>query len=175
MAQQPMKIYYVFILFYLLNSIFGGSYQRRLLQDLFAEKQHDKLERASIDNSVAVSIDIGFNLLQIMDFDEKNQVLTTNGILTLIWDDNRMMWEPADYGINTTMSNTEIELTSYVKNFKWDLKDTSAMINLVQFDCCPEVFESAVFTIQIARHSLDSFGNVTDTKTKNNQRNDIQK
>ncbi|CAF1356345.1 unnamed protein product [Rotaria sordida] len=74
-----------------------------------------------------------------------------------------------------TMSSTEIELTSYVKNFKWNLKDTSAVINLVQFDCCPEVFESAVFIIQIARHSLDSFENVTDTKTKNNQRNDIQK
>ncbi|CAF1220367.1 unnamed protein product [Rotaria sordida] len=171
MAQQSMKIYYVFILFYLLNSTFGGSYQRRLLQDLFAEKQHDKLERASIDNSVAVSVDIGFNLLQIMDFDEKNQVLTTNGILSLIWDDNRMIWEPADYGNITkiVVPSTKIWIPEIL------------LYNSVdeEFDSLRPTNVSIVHTGSIMYVTQKIFKsscslNITSVPL-NNQRNDIQK
>lgn len=39
-----------------------------------------------------------FSLQQIIDLDEKNQILTTNIWLSLNWHDTYMKWKPEDYG-----------------------------------------------------------------------------
>ena len=39
-----------------------------------------------------------FSLQQIIDLDEKNQILTTNVWLSLNWHDTYMKWRPEDYG-----------------------------------------------------------------------------
>ena len=41
---------------------------------------------------------LSFSLQQIIDLDEKNQILTTNIWLSLYWHDTYMKWEPEDYG-----------------------------------------------------------------------------
>ncbi|CAF3057603.1 unnamed protein product, partial [Rotaria sp. Silwood2] len=46
----------------------GGSHQRRLLKDLFTEEQHNKLERPVQNDSEALSVDLKFSLMQIVDF-----------------------------------------------------------------------------------------------------------
>ena len=35
---------------------------------------------------------------QIVDLDEKNQILTSNIWLSLYWNDNSMQWNPSEYG-----------------------------------------------------------------------------
>ena len=42
-----------------------------------------------------------FSLQQIIDLDEKNQILTTNVWLSLNWHDTYMKWRPDDYGVIT--------------------------------------------------------------------------
>lgn len=38
-----------------------------------------------------------FSLQQLIDLDEKNQILTTNIWLTLTWEDPQLTWNPLEY------------------------------------------------------------------------------
>uniref|UniRef100_A0A3Q3CXR7 Cholinergic receptor, nicotinic, alpha 7 (neuronal) n=1 Tax=Haplochromis burtoni TaxID=8153 RepID=A0A3Q3CXR7_HAPBU len=53
-----------------------GVYQRRLYKELM--KNYNPLERPVSNDSHSLTVHFSFSLLQIMDVDEKNQVLTTN-------------------------------------------------------------------------------------------------
>merc|ERR1719422_2874142 len=73
----------------------GGSHERRLLNDLM--NSYQKLERPVINESNAVTVKLGLTLQQIMDVDEKNQILTTNVWLNLEWTDSNMRWNVSEY------------------------------------------------------------------------------
>ena len=45
----------------------------------------------------AVIVNSSFSLKQIVSFDERNQVLTTNFYLLIGWKDPRCAWEPSKY------------------------------------------------------------------------------
>ncbi|XP_039894698.1 neuronal acetylcholine receptor subunit alpha-7-like [Simochromis diagramma] len=59
-----------------------GVYQRRLYKELM--KNYNPLERPVSNDSHSLTVHFSFSLLQIMDVDEKNQVLTTNIWLQLV-------------------------------------------------------------------------------------------
>uniref|UniRef100_A0A8C6U9B2 Cholinergic receptor, nicotinic, alpha 7 (neuronal) n=1 Tax=Neogobius melanostomus TaxID=47308 RepID=A0A8C6U9B2_9GOBI len=61
-----------------------GPGQKRLYSDLM--KNYSNLERP-----------FGLNLMQIMDVDEKNQVLTTNIWLQVTWNAYNLRWDPEEY------------------------------------------------------------------------------
>ncbi|XP_061541209.1 neuronal acetylcholine receptor subunit alpha-7-like isoform X2 [Phycodurus eques] len=72
-----------------------GEYQRRLYKELLAN--YNRLERPVINDSAAILVELGFTLLQIIDVDEKNQVLMTNAWLQLYWTDIYLSWNPESY------------------------------------------------------------------------------
>ncbi|XP_062256334.1 neuronal acetylcholine receptor subunit alpha-7a [Platichthys flesus] len=72
-----------------------GPNQRRLLKELFTS--YNRLERPVLNDSQPLTVSIGLNLMQILDVDEKNQVLTTNIWLQLGWNDNFLQWNPEEY------------------------------------------------------------------------------
>lgn len=74
----------------------AGSHERRLLNDLMA--QYNKLERPVPNETQAIILKFGLTLQQIMDVDEKNQLLTTNVWLNLEWEDANMRWNESEYG-----------------------------------------------------------------------------
>jgi len=76
--------------------ILCGSGERRLLNDLMAYYQ--KLERPVANESEAVQLKFGLTLQQIMDVDEKDQILTSNVWLNLEWTDNNLRWNESEYG-----------------------------------------------------------------------------
>merc|ERR1719499_1998790 len=78
-----------------LGSLSGPS-ERRLLTDLMDHYQ--RLERPVANESLAVTVKFGLTLQQIMDVDEKNQILTTNVWLNLEWTDNNLRWNESEYG-----------------------------------------------------------------------------
>ncbi|KAA0724725.1 Neuronal acetylcholine receptor subunit alpha-7 [Triplophysa tibetana] len=53
-----------------------GEHQRRLYKDLM--RNYNPLERPVYNDSHSLTVNFSFSLMQIMDVDEKNQVLTTN-------------------------------------------------------------------------------------------------
>jgi len=74
----------------------SGYHERRLLGDLMSD--YNKLERPVYNESEAVVLTFGLTLQQIIDVDEKNQILTTNIWLNLDWNDVNLKWNKSDYG-----------------------------------------------------------------------------
>jgi len=59
---------------------------------------YQKLERPVANESEAVELKFGLALQQIMDVDEKNQMMMTNVWLNLEWTDNNLRWNQSEYG-----------------------------------------------------------------------------
>ncbi|XP_076750264.1 nicotinic acetylcholine receptor alpha7 subunit isoform X2 [Xylocopa sonorina] len=74
----------------------GGSHEKRLLSDLL--DTYNVLERPVGNESEPLVLSFGLTLMQIIDVDEKNQLLITNLWLKLEWNDVNMRWNTSDYG-----------------------------------------------------------------------------
>ncbi|XP_034535010.1 neuronal acetylcholine receptor subunit alpha-7-like, partial [Notolabrus celidotus] len=79
----------------LMHGSLQGAYQRRLYKELM--RNYNPLERPVNNDSHSLTVHFSFSLLQIMDVDEKNQVLTTNIWLQLYWTDYYLQWNVSDY------------------------------------------------------------------------------
>ncbi|XP_045112919.1 neuronal acetylcholine receptor subunit alpha-7-like isoform X3 [Portunus trituberculatus] len=73
-----------------------GHHERRLLNDLL--KDYNKLERPTQNESSAIVVKLGLTLQQIINVDEKNQILTTNVWLNFEWTDHNLIWNETEYG-----------------------------------------------------------------------------
>ncbi|KAL2090572.1 hypothetical protein ACEWY4_012835 [Coilia grayii] len=67
----------------------------RLLETLF--RGYNKLARPVANMSEAVRVRFGLSIAQLIDVDEKNQMMTTNVWLKQEWYDYKLRWNPADY------------------------------------------------------------------------------
>uniref|UniRef100_A0A8D1M438 Cholinergic receptor nicotinic alpha 7 subunit n=1 Tax=Sus scrofa TaxID=9823 RepID=A0A8D1M438_PIG len=77
-----------------------GEFQRKLYKDLV--KNYNPLERPVANDSQPLTVYFSLSLLQIMDVDEKNQVLTTNIWLQMSWTDHYLQWNMSEYpGVKT--------------------------------------------------------------------------
>ncbi|XP_011506024.1 PREDICTED: acetylcholine receptor subunit alpha-type acr-16-like [Ceratosolen solmsi marchali] len=74
----------------------GGFHEKKLLNDLL--DSYNVLERPVQNESEPLQLSFGLTLMQIIDVDEKNQLLITNLWLKLEWNDVNMMWDPSKYG-----------------------------------------------------------------------------
>ncbi|XP_061186001.1 ligand-gated ion channel 4-like [Saccostrea echinata] len=68
----------------------------RLIRDIMV--RYDKRIRPSINYTLPTTINFSVALAQIIDVDEKNQIITTNCWLHLNWMDNMLSWVPRKYG-----------------------------------------------------------------------------
>ncbi|XP_023129721.2 neuronal acetylcholine receptor subunit alpha-7 [Amphiprion ocellaris] len=87
--------WHVLMLCCLIPASLQGVYQRRLYKELM--RNYNPLERPVSNDSHSLTVHFTFSLLQIMDVDEKNQVLTTNIWLQLYWTDFYLQWNTSDY------------------------------------------------------------------------------
>nr|XP_032528401.1 neuronal acetylcholine receptor subunit alpha-7 isoform X4 [Danaus plexippus plexippus] len=73
-----------------------GPHEKRLLNALL--NSYNTLERPVANESEPLEVKFGLTLQQIIDVDEKNQILTTNVWLNLEWNDYNLRWNDSDYG-----------------------------------------------------------------------------
>ncbi|KAL9874207.1 neuronal acetylcholine receptor subunit alpha-7-like isoform 2-T2 [Glossina fuscipes fuscipes] len=74
----------------------AGYNEKRLLHDLL--DTYNTLERPVLNESDPLQLSFGLTLMQIIDVDEKNQLLVTNVWLKLEWNDMNLRWNTSDYG-----------------------------------------------------------------------------
>ncbi|XP_067172086.1 neuronal acetylcholine receptor subunit alpha-7-like [Apteryx mantelli] len=72
-----------------------GEGQRRLYRDLL--RNYSRLERPVVNDSQPLVVELQLSLLQIIDVDEKNQVLITNAWLQMYWVDVYLSWDQYEY------------------------------------------------------------------------------
>ncbi|XP_065165088.1 neuronal acetylcholine receptor subunit alpha-7 isoform X2 [Atheta coriaria] len=73
-----------------------GPHEKRLLNNLLGP--YNVLERPVANESEPLEVKFGLTLQQIIDVDEKNQILTTNAWLNLEWNDYNLRWNETEYG-----------------------------------------------------------------------------
>ncbi|XP_074523221.1 neuronal acetylcholine receptor subunit alpha-7-like [Halichoeres trimaculatus] len=93
--ELPRFLLFVAVSSFTVKESVQGPDQQRLYADLL--KNYNPLVRPVHNDSEALTVNFGLTLNQIMDVDEKNQVLTTNLWLKLSWDDAYLKWNPEDY------------------------------------------------------------------------------
>uniref|UniRef100_A0A665VS67 Neurotransmitter-gated ion-channel ligand-binding domain-containing protein n=1 Tax=Echeneis naucrates TaxID=173247 RepID=A0A665VS67_ECHNA len=77
------------------SSLLSGPHQRFLLRELL--RDYNPMERPVANDSQTLTVLFSFTLMQIMDVDEKNQILTTNAWLQMQWYDHYLQWNQSEY------------------------------------------------------------------------------
>ncbi|CAH1797210.1 unnamed protein product [Owenia fusiformis] len=77
---------------------YGNPDAKRLYDDLLRKSGYNKLIRPVSNNSDKLTVRLGLRLSQLIDVDEKNQIMTTNVWLRQEWDDYKLQWKPSEYG-----------------------------------------------------------------------------
>uniref|UniRef100_A0A8C4ZWN7 Neuronal acetylcholine receptor subunit alpha-7-like n=1 Tax=Gadus morhua TaxID=8049 RepID=A0A8C4ZWN7_GADMO len=72
-----------------------GPHQRNLLRELL--RDYNPMERPVANDSNPLIVKFSFILMQVMDVDEKNQILTTNAWLQMQWYDHYLQWNQSEY------------------------------------------------------------------------------
>ncbi|KAM6967460.1 neuronal acetylcholine receptor subunit alpha-7-like [Aplochiton taeniatus] len=72
-----------------------GHHQRYLLRELL--RDYNPMERPVANDSQPLTVRFSYTLIQVMDVDEKNQVLTTNAWLQMQWYDHYLQWNQSEY------------------------------------------------------------------------------
>ena len=68
----------------------------RLFEDLLAD--YNKLVRPVDENNATLVVRFKLKLSQLLDVNEKQQIMTTNVWLQHSWTDSKLRWSPRDYG-----------------------------------------------------------------------------
>ncbi|CAG9540201.1 unnamed protein product [Cercopithifilaria johnstoni] len=91
-------IWYPFLIssFAFLRMITGSYHERRLYDDLM--KNYNSLERPVQNHSQPVVVYLKVSLQQIIDVDEKNQIVYVNAWLDFAWNDYKLRWDKTKYG-----------------------------------------------------------------------------
>ncbi|XP_051922149.1 neuronal acetylcholine receptor subunit alpha-7-like isoform X1 [Hippocampus zosterae] len=72
-----------------------GPHQRFLLRELL--RDYNPMERPVANDSESLTVHFSITLMQVMDVDEKNQILTTNIWLQMQWYDHYLQWNQSEY------------------------------------------------------------------------------
>nr|AJP36493.1 nicotinic acetylcholine receptor alpha 7 [Leptinotarsa decemlineata] len=78
------------------NESWAGINEKKLLHKLL--DHYNVLERPVANESDPLQLSFGLTLVQIIDVDEKNQLLTTNIWLKLEWNDMNLRWNSSEFG-----------------------------------------------------------------------------
>ncbi|XP_063700655.1 neuronal acetylcholine receptor subunit alpha-7-like isoform X2 [Culicoides brevitarsis] len=88
-------LYLLLILFISFKDSLQGYHEKRLLNHLL--NTYNSLERPVSNESESLEVKFGLTLQQIIDVDEKNQLLITNIWLSLEWNDYNLQWNKSEY------------------------------------------------------------------------------
>ncbi|XP_066905602.1 acetylcholine receptor subunit beta-like 1 [Halyomorpha halys] len=84
------------VLLPLLTSGLCSEDEERLVRDLF--RGYNKLIRPVQNMTEKVDVRFGLAFVQLINVNEKNQIMKSNVWLRLVWTDYQLQWDEADYG-----------------------------------------------------------------------------
>lgn len=79
-----------------LAPVLASEDEERLVRDLF--RDYNKLIRPVEIMNMTVEVQFGLSFIQLINVNEKNQIMTSNVWLQLVWTDYQLKWDEADYG-----------------------------------------------------------------------------
>ncbi|CAF4648713.1 unnamed protein product, partial [Rotaria sp. Silwood1] len=105
------KYYHIINIPYLLVLLtLANPDAKRLYEELIQVRAYNKLIRPVKHNSEKLTVYLGLRLTQLLDVDEKNQIMTTNVWLKQLWIDEHLKWDPMNFNNLTNISIPASEL-----------------------------------------------------------------
>ncbi|KAK2181623.1 hypothetical protein NP493_389g03107 [Ridgeia piscesae] len=71
---------------------------RRLYDDLLRKDRYNRLIRPVSNSADKLTVKMGLKLAQVLDVNERYQVITTNMFVIQQWNDTGLQWHPVEYG-----------------------------------------------------------------------------
>ncbi|CAF1449037.1 unnamed protein product [Rotaria sp. Silwood1] len=71
--------------------------EMNLTRTLLNADVYDKSIRPALNHRDVTNVSFDLSLAQLIDVDEKNQIITTNQWITMIWRDPKLRWNPLDW------------------------------------------------------------------------------
>lgn len=99
------------IIFSTIFCVVQMSHEKRLIRDLIGNySERGKMGRPVMEQNDTIVIKYGLSLIQILDLDERNQILSTNVWATYTWNDMYLQWNESEYGniTNVRVNNDDI-------------------------------------------------------------------
>ncbi|CAF1163130.1 unnamed protein product, partial [Adineta steineri] len=103
-----LLIFYVYWCF--VSVTFANPEAKRLYEELIKVRAYNKLIRPVKNNSEKLTVYLGLRLTQLLDVDEKNQIMTSNVWLKQLWMDEQLKWNPVEFNDLTNISIPASEL-----------------------------------------------------------------
>ncbi|XP_043865211.1 acetylcholine receptor subunit alpha-type acr-16 isoform X5 [Drosophila mojavensis] len=95
-SSSCLSLFVALIFLVIIKESCQGPHEKRLLNHLLST--YNTLERPVANESEPLEVKFGLTLQQIIDVDEKNQLLITNLWLSLEWNDYNLRWNETEYG-----------------------------------------------------------------------------
>ncbi|WAQ99872.1 ACH1-like protein [Mya arenaria] len=147
--------------------------EQALMHRLFNDQQYDNSVRPVFNSSENVEVQFGFTLIQVMDMDEKNQLVILNAWLEMIWHDERISWRKEDYNglevvcklkfgswtydkaqVDMVNKTGDVEVSAYVTNGEWMLSRYRIVRNEVVYPISPAIYPDVTVILTIQRRIL---------------------
>uniref|UniRef100_A0A1I8IAX4 Neur_chan_LBD domain-containing protein n=1 Tax=Macrostomum lignano TaxID=282301 RepID=A0A1I8IAX4_9PLAT len=76
----------------------GSDDEVKLVNLLFKHKGYNRLIRPVADLNQTVKVAFGLAMVQLINVEEKSQIMKSNVWLRMTWDDYQLRWDPTDFG-----------------------------------------------------------------------------
>ncbi|KAJ8319189.1 hypothetical protein KUTeg_004280 [Tegillarca granosa] len=133
------------------SSDFGFLSPEKLLIKTLLDRYEEigKMGRPVVHQDSIINVEYGLTLIQILDLDERNQVLSTNVWATYKWKDIYMQWDPSEYSNitkirvpNGSIWQPDIKLYNYADE---RLEEKRQAFVVVSYDGTIEWLPQAIF------------------------------
>lgn len=124
------------VLTFTLNVEAAISDEQRLMNHLFSDQQqYEKTVRPARNASETVRVSFGLSLLGINNVDLHNSALDATFLMRHVWQDYRLMWDPAEFGgvekipvLNSRLWKPDLVLYNSVGTFEHYQTDALAVV-----------------------------------------------
>lgn len=101
---NPLPTFWTFFIVSAVVTSSGGSRrlesedEDQLVDYLFNKQGYNALIRPVTNLTANVTVNFGLAMIQLINVDEKNQIMKSNVWLRMTWKDYQLQWQPTDYG-----------------------------------------------------------------------------
>uniref|UniRef100_A0A2K5RK65 Acetylcholine receptor subunit alpha n=1 Tax=Cebus imitator TaxID=2715852 RepID=A0A2K5RK65_CEBIM len=128
----------LFLLFSLCSAglVLGSEHETRLVAKLFQD--YSSVVRPVEDHRQAVEVTVGLQLIQLINVDEVNQIVTTNVRLKQNCSMKLGTWTYDGSVVAINPESDQPDLSNFMESGEWVIKESRGWKHWVFYSCCPD-------------------------------------
>uniref|UniRef100_A0A2R8ZN86 Acetylcholine receptor subunit alpha n=1 Tax=Pan paniscus TaxID=9597 RepID=A0A2R8ZN86_PANPA len=116
--------------------VLGSEHETRLVAKLF--KDYSRVVRPVEDHRQVVEVTVGLQLIQLINVDEVNQIVTTNVRLKQNCSMKLGTWTYDGSVVAINPESDQPDLSNFMESGEWVIKESRGWKHSVTYSCCPD-------------------------------------